>query len=146
MRNLRFQSTCPRGARPKKAVSIADEKDFNPRAHGGHDGGRRTRASRSRISIHVPAGGTTSPTIIIFRSRYFNPRAREGHDPPREEVKMPEIISIHVPARGTTQTIQQGLPDLNISIHVPARGTTATKGLTVAIMTFQSTCPRGARL
>ena len=133
-----FQSTFPQGERqllPQKSYHTC----FNPRSRKGNDRvhvvihfpvfqstfpqGERPAVQAqaalfARVSIHVPARGTT------FSYR----RSPSG-----------VYVSIHVPARGTTFSY---MPDFVIvSIHVPARGTTCIQfGL------FQSTFPQGERL
>ena len=101
-----FQSTFPRGER---------------RIH------QETIVRAIKVSIHVPARGTTSlarrheeaPESFNPRSREgndtfiqwivntlfrFNPRSREGNDTSdMVAVIFPRIVSIHVPARGTTR-------------------------------------------
>ena len=120
-----FQSTFPRGERPRASrysilfndfnprsrVGNDDYKkeiieminDFNPRSRVGNDRVTNARGRYSKISIHVPAWGTT------FLSNKF-------HD----SIK----ISIHVPAWGTTHMYCDNCRFNSISIHVPAWGTT----------------------
>ena len=62
-------------------VPVDPVSDFNPRTRTGYDGLHHRVSSRKRISIHVPARGTT--LVVCF-----------------DEQGM--AISIHVPARGTT--------------------------------------------
>ena len=77
--------------------------DFNPRSRVGNDNGLTKQARYLKISIHVPAWGTTyKPLIIIIFYK----------------------ISIHVPAWGTTGNMLNMLNVGFISIHVPAWGTT----------------------
>ena len=123
-----FQSTCPRGARPRTRQWGSFLLDFNPRAHGGHDApytyqvkreecifqstcprGARLPPSHGRkiptkISIHVPTGGTTFGWV---RCIWIWAR-----------------ISIHVPTGGTTLGGVRRLAEAGISIHVPTGGTT----------------------
>ena len=97
-----FQSTCPRGARlkhllisihvnisihvPTRGTTTGDirsagcNRDFNPRAHEGHDWVLERFFSDTRISIHVPTRGTTEKRTSIYYDIHFNPRAHEGHD------------------------------------------------------------------
>ena len=103
------------------------ERGFNPRSREGNDTllsvspcycrvfqstfprGERRRSFRlvyrflHRVSIHVPARGTTMGAHT------------DG---------VPLDVSIHVPARGTTGNIISVLKNNSVSIHVPARGTT----------------------
>ena len=105
VRDYRFQSTFPRGERREIGKTVF----------------------LTRISIHVPAWGTTffntCYTLIVSN---FNPRSRVGNDGKWVEGYYYKMsISIHVPAWGTT--IYQPDKDMGyniISIHVPAWGTT----------------------
>ena len=98
-----FQSTFPRGERLEE---------------------ERTEIRYVKISIHVPARGTTERLWLSTQQKY---------------------ISIHVPARGTTCTVRVTEQHNNISIHVPARGTTVLSNLFNTEYIFQSTFPRGER-
>ena len=101
---LRFQSTRPRGARPRLKSESFNRRGFNPRARGGRDGAEIiVLLIEDDVSIHAPAGGATQPTAPAIsivdvsihapaggatlrgglrgRSVYsFNPRARGGRD------------------------------------------------------------------
>ena len=123
-RTLKFQSTCPRGARPPQPAKTSTATYFNPRAHEGHD---LREINRSLILGH------------------FNPRAHEGHDQHNPIANPLTSISIHVPTRGTTISIVGAVACHPISIHVPTRGTTNPKSALFKNIIFQSTCPRGAR-
>ena len=99
-----FQSTFPQGERQRQNRCIsAGIRGFNPRSRKGNDQVRALYDSRSPVSIHVPARGTT----------------RAGFLPPPSHP-----VSIHVPARGTTAVGDPSVSSLVVSIHVPARGTT----------------------
>ena len=79
----------------------------------------------TRVSIHVPARGTTIPvnmagTQYMFQST-FPQGERRGYQPIEY---MLSGVSIHVPARGTTEFGKQTNHLADVSIHVPARGTT----------------------
>ena len=121
-----------------------------------------------RISIHVPAWGTTSNAGIQGTMADFNPRARVGHDAfplptlsercnfnPRARVghdvyawgnhEYPDRFQSTCP-RGARHSGPPGSgAGSPISIHVPAWGTTTQSATEVTAATFQSTCPRGAR-
>ena len=122
----RFQSTFPRGERHNWWGFTDRRIHFNPRSRVGNDcnffcnifcyirfqstfprGERQKYQSRTlsfyRISIHVPAWGTT---LCIKYSL------------------LRTVISIHVPAWGTTHLEQNTYKGFTISIHVPAWGTT----------------------
>ena len=77
-----FQSTLPRGERPRDLIILFIPLDFNPRSHEGSD----------ILQQH------TQPEL-----RYFNPRSHEGSD-----ILLPVVvqfldISIHAPTRGATK-------------------------------------------
>ena len=80
-RPLLFQSTFPRGERRCKNWIYSVTENFNPRSRVGNDKRRSLRRLGWKISIHVPAWGTT---------------------PANAETGRTEAISIHVPAWGTT--------------------------------------------
>ena len=128
---FKFQSTFPRGERLEKLNIIAkNHNNFNPRSRVGNDPdgdwsgryawifqstfprGERPHSTyinitTTRISIHVPAWGTTHNIPLGFNM---------------------DDISIHVPAWGTTLSPYVLLSILWISIHVPAWGTTIDSG------------------
>ena len=125
-------------------VSITSS-NFNPRARVGHD---------RFPCCHLRTG--------LFQSTC--PRgARHPHPRPPHQ----RAISIHVPAWGTTTNSIGTVIGSGISIHVPTWGTTSTppgasgfrnfnprarvghdlvsSRASMSVLTFQSTCPRGAR-
>ena len=145
-----FQSTRPRGARPRVVRALRRE---------------------AAVSIHAPARGATSTAEVVrlqmveFQStrprgarpgRHLSPGARRG-------------VSIHAPARGATVLYGAGERVTEVSIHAPARGATVSRALRLLsgdgfnpraregrdsassrtklkATGFQSTRPRGARL
>ena len=122
---MQFQSTLPRGERPRALRS-----------------GIRTMS----ISIHAPARGATGE---LAGTRCwgcdFNPRSREGSDRPFPRPTPVLPISIHAPARGATQAAQILDLSIIISIHAPARGATYVLMFFPSRDQFQSTLPRGER-
>jgi len=101
---MQFQSTRPRGARPKLQVApLSVDLCFNPRARGGRDT-MRSCAPRCRyVSIHAPAGGATR----VFAGLFYR-----------------VSVSIHAPAGGATlMRCKQSLTNY-VSIHAPAGGAT----------------------
>ena len=80
-----FQSTFPQGER-RCAVEDCDRyvRGFNPRSRKGNDVKAMPSDQKIRVSIHVPARGTTTG-----RNPYI-----QGDN-----------VSIHVPARGTTSEV-----------------------------------------
>ena len=121
--SIRFQSTCPRGARQHPACAY----DFED------------------ISIHVPTRGTTVLFAAIFNSSIdFNPRAHEGHDLLLFRNHLFILFQSTCP-RGARLQASVSKNDSGISIHVPTRGTTTSLVSGTVTLPFQSTCPRGAR-
>ena len=148
-----FQSTPPRGGRPRRVAhaSIADVFQSTPPR-----GGRRRPASSARqhrsVSIHAPARGATCDADRLSRRpwfqstpprggrpalattsrpivRRFNPRPRAGGDSAaaRPARHTTISVSIHAPARGATRS--RSVRDRrNVSIHAPARGATGPTG------------------
>jgi len=75
-----------------------------------------------------------------------NPRARARRDPHRPTRSSPPTVSIHAPARGATHVATRRLSAHVVSIHAPARGATMIPADLLALLKFQSTRPREARL
>ena len=149
----RFQSTFPHGERQCCAGATGRRKKcFNPRSRTGNDSQILVLRYPEKVSIHVPARGTTllaDCNRAIFkrfnpRSRTgndaggvshkrrafagFNPRSRTGNDGFKATKEGNQYVSIHVPARGTTQGVHGRNSADAVSIHVPARGTTNVPG------------------
>ena len=103
---MEFQSTLPRGERPRPRV-------FHFRI--------------SRFQSTLPRGERLPSTSHCITSGYFNPRSREGSDPTSSPFSPPIKISIHAPARGATVILFcRSIQVKSISIHAPARGATCS--------------------
>ena len=79
---LMFQSTRPRGARPKvHPASVIVIKFQSTRPRGArHSGGDRCGGAPA-VSIHAPARGATEHVVHAAHQGFrFNPRARAGRD------------------------------------------------------------------
>ena len=122
------------------------------------------------VSIHAPAKGATCASLpdTLSESPCFNSRAREGRDVRYAKVAneigvsihalakgatiitfhilFPGSVSIHAPAKGATYHYDTREIMTNVSIHAPAKGATSAKQVTAAILAFQFTRPRRARL
>ena len=59
MARLVFQSTHPRGVRPRQTSSVCGRGCFNPRTHVGCDGKSRHKSYGKQVSIHAPTWGAT---------------------------------------------------------------------------------------
>ena len=120
--------------------------NFNPRSRVGNDSIFALFLLRNRISIHVPAWGTTDCAIYDTDNFIISIHVPAWGTTPHSLIKTVfAIISIHVPAWGTTRNC--GFTPINqrISIHVPAWGTTVRSDSVRFCLIFQSTFPRGER-
>ena len=99
---------------------------FKPRSHEGNDAtGAVEGVTMERVSIHVPARGTTEMLSKTDSCKQFQSTFPRGERHKRGKSNGSALdVSIHVPARGTTQTLGVVPYDNLVSIHVPARGTT----------------------
>ena len=80
---LSFQSTFPRGERrAERSATACNNSSFNPRSREGNDAEVTSAVNGLKVSIHVPARGTTGLSPWTWGDNY--------------------TVSIHVPARGTT--------------------------------------------
>ena len=78
-----FQSTRPRGARPKA---------------------RKPGSPESPVSIHAPTWGATIPyDVLRLLKSCFNPRAHVGRDLPEQRTFAGLPVSIHAPTWGATR-------------------------------------------
>ena len=102
----KFQSTFPRGERRVNLSDFHAFCHFNPRSRVGNDFRQASIIVKRKISIHVPAWGTTPrPLLYSCLTTYFNPRSRVGNDELYPVYYISISISIHVPAWGTTVVI-----------------------------------------
>ncbi len=126
--DLTFQPTRPRGARHREEGWTFHCRVFQPtRPRGARRPWRHHRRPQGHVSTHAPTRGATRLVAIPGRPQgRFNPRAHEGRD--------------HDGVLGDRRF-------RNVSTHAPTRGAT-TGALTTAsaVLGFQPTRPRGARL
>ena len=122
-----FQSTFPRGERLYVARQCSCLVYFNPRSRVGNDQSACCSVSGQRISIHVPAWGTTVSGLNNSTGNWISIHVPAWGTTMYKFAIYSEIvmISIHVPAWGTTKRITRDNSYGLISIHVPAWGTTA---------------------
>ena len=147
-REIKFQSTRPRGARLSGNAWPLHSRSFNPRAREGRDFRRFMRSlSFVLVSIHAPARGATcvGASILYFEEfqstrprgarrscssskrrsfNSFNPRAREGRDLRSPSLSF-TIFCFNPRAReGRDVCFRVHTHITNVSIHAPARGAT----------------------
>ena len=121
-----FQFTRPRGARLAVLPESRQVTCFNSRAHAGRDDKVRDYLIKVKVSIHAPTRGATLGVLSGFPAL---------------------TVSIHAPTRGATGEIGDQAGGRIVSIHAPTRGATYCHPLCLnAIVAFQFTRPRGARL
>jgi len=120
--DFEFQSTRPRGARPRPGAA----------------------AQNFAVSIHAPAGGATIRVIACLHCLSFNPRARGGRDLiVLSGTEQPVFQSTR--PRGARLMHQAARFLGKVSIHAPAGGATTSLRSPTTTSWFQSTRPRGAR-
>ncbi len=141
-----FQSTPPRGGRPRSNEPRQPVASFNPRPRVGGDTCDAEQLFHQCVSIHAPAWGATVGVV--------------------EDVVV-KGVSIHAPAWGATMRtgrtrllprfqstpprggrLGRNGPTMSycVSIHAPAWGATTTSTPPFMQDPFQSTPPRGGRL
>ncbi len=123
-----FQSTRPRGARRDTSSTDPHHRQFqSTRPRGARLRSLKTcRAARAFQSTR-PRGARPSPSAPPGMDRRFNPRARAGRDDRRRGNNTIRGVSIHAPARGATCIHLRCVNCPNVSIHAPARGATYYK-------------------
>ena len=103
LKNSVFQSTFPRGERHWSHNQPANDRNFNPRSRVGNDGLKLCLVPVQKISIHVPAWGTTEIVVPSGCFHSFQSTFPRGERPvSKTYVTTTTYISIHVPAWGTT--------------------------------------------
>ena len=120
-----FQSTRPRGARPKPRTELTILPCFNPRARGGRDWpNQRTGDRHPRFNPRARGGRDASRLISPGRPCKFQSTRPRGAR--HERVRIQHLAT-------------------PVSIHAPAGGATSKRGANSLQQPFQSTRPRGAR-
>jgi len=144
----RFQSTRPRGARPKRFIlSNADGRFQSTRPRGARHAIGRASAFYAHVSIHAPTRGATRPCALVGDSAgvsihaptrgathiprcisippyCFNPRAHAGRDFLRFRIlSAPRRFN---PRAHAGRDLEERHPDgrFVVSIHAPTRGAT----------------------
>ena len=144
-----FQSTFPRGERPFYAYTVNSIRRIS--IHVPAWGTTKQRCEKQRglyISIHVPAWGTTRvATAFCFVCCYFNPRSRVGNDL-RAGASMLSTLGF----QSTFPRGERPCTHLNSTLFLRFQSTfprgerrfiPATR---LIFVVFQSTFPRGERL
>ena len=165
-----FQSTFPQGERPWSLFFQAPYPGFNPRSRKGNDvasvsprssmswfqstfpqGERqanwRSTIICSKVSIHVPARGTTKTVEEKSDGTPgFNPRSRKGNDTAGTPPRQIQCRFNPRSRKGNDFIVERYSCYFHVSIHVPARGTTFLHQKRMYIYNaFQSTFPQGER-
>ena len=166
-----FQSTRPRGARPRDCLPGSAGTPFqSTRPRGARQQSHCQDQNGWQVSIHAPAWGATwSGSSGLRAGRGFqSTRPRGARRLRRPEIGRVRVVSIHAPAWGATRHGARDNAHRVVSIHAPAWGATTTRwwrsptvlsfnprarvgrdglfpGLRARQDAFQSTRPRGAR-
>jgi len=163
-----FQSTPPRGGRPRTVLCSLSLRSFNPRPRAGGD--RNIPSPRStpvvsihapargatkldaaygdgiKVSIHAPARGATPPAWPKCGGNCrFNPRPRAGGDTRTTTHERSRRRFNPRPRAGGDPLLFGNQGAAPVSIHAPARGATAMHSGIFSTDMFQSTPPRGGR-
>ena len=86
--HMLFQSTFPRGERQQFQQMPMGISGFNPRSREGNDAINITQYLRARrVSIHVPARGTTEIYAVDFDGTLFQSTVPGG-----ERINLPDLI------------------------------------------------------
>ena len=100
-----FQSTHPRGVRPRTTAPHFGEHRFNPRTRVGCDAATSVQTvGLTRVSIHAPAWGATRDGQMALSAILFQSTHPRGVRP--SSVPYPHVdgrVSIHAPAWGATR-------------------------------------------
>ena len=165
----KFQSTRPRGARPRSRARPPRRRGFNPRARVGRDPSNnqtrrhrpcfnpRARVGRDAVklmlrpqgivSIHAPAWGATFRTDDLNRICVFQSTRPRGARPCHATFPLVSILFQSTRPRGARPLVMaESVLIRRVSIHAPAWGATAARKCYSGTRWFQSTRPRGARL
>ena len=142
-----FQSTRPRGARPKCGRSSARCSRFqSTRPRGARLHARRLYKAGIPFQSTRPRGARLRwPRSATARSASFNPRARAGRDSSPYDSAHSTGFNPRARAGRDTLTMIARQRIRRVSIHAPARGATSRRRSRVQRIRFQSTRPRGAR-
>ena len=166
----RFQSTPPRGGRPKRSSwakrpslfqstpprggrlfcddgRLGDEAFQSTPPRGGRPRRRAMRTLASAFQSTPPRGGRlVQAARCCSGCQSFNPRPRVGGDVSHrvEHVGL-HRVSIHAPAWGATAASAPRPHHEPVSIHAPAWGATGVLFAYLCCGMFQSTPPRGGR-
>ena len=148
LRQSWFQSTRPRGARPKSKIFkplLLMFQSTRPRGARQDNGGageaagvvsihapaRGATVTKSGfwvskyVSIHAPARGATAVQALVDCLRKFqSTRPRGARHEHRRAHSALTVVSIHAPARGATVIHARKGSHGQVSIHAPARGAT----------------------
>ena len=130
MSDAMFQSTRPRGARPRTILCpVTQHLCFNPRARAGRDSSAEiARGLITAFQSTRPRGARPVRRLISSHvSPSFNPRARAGRDmaaqpAPEAAVRFQSTRPRGARLRPAVGDSRQG----TVSIHAPARGATTT--------------------
>ena len=143
-----FQSTRPRGARPRAPWDALSPLSFqSTRPRGARPDQQQNYFNALKFQSTRPRGARRTCSATALRPPCFNPRARVGRDVGVDQQQRVVGVSIHAPAWGATShmcrpsTCRSGFnPRARVGRDIKAGTIRDRAGK------FQSTRPRGARL
>ena len=142
----RFQSTRPRGARPRLRARRSKQACFNPRARVGRDANLDALCKAFGVSIHAPAWGATGYATPLGQPQQFQSTRPRGARRHRWCTSCEMLMFQSTRPRGARRTIGTRRTDTKAFQSTRPRG--ARRPSCAAWRTnswFQSTRPRGAR-
>ena len=121
-----FQSTRPRGARPRRRNKCHRNRSFNPRAHAGRDPDRGSCLYYKPFQSTRPRGARPLHLSTLSASPCFNPRAHAGRDDLATVMSDAQEFQSTRP-RGARRKTRGMRGHEKVSIHAPTRGATISR-------------------
>ena len=141
-----FQSTFPRGERLLLNSKYLYHVTFNPRSRVGNDRSKPDVLTFPRLSIHVPAWGTTFSYRSCHKVLSFNPRSRVGNDCTNSvHCQIQENFQSTFPRGERPPTMIPRANPNNFQSTFPRGERPVQDSISAMYQSFQSTFPRGER-
>ena len=141
-----FQSTRPRGARPRSPLMIFTAQRFNPRAHAGRDDADIIIFIYRDVSIHAPTRGATFAIVSIVNPGEFQSTRPRGARPAQFHRRMDRSGFQSTRPRGARHAIRiERFTASEFQSTRPRGARLNPVQLSRFVALFQSTRPRGAR-
>ncbi len=140
-----FQSTLPRGSDFRATTKFRLYcNNFNPRSLAGATLSTLFFGGCNSISIHAPSRERLRYILDLILFLLFQSTLPRGSDFKDWIYTQNGDISIHAPSRERLAVISPSVNASFISIHAPSRERLAVVMVSVRVLPFQSTLPRGS--